>query len=109
MLSKCCDIVLWVYALKASCVSFTVTYHFSKVTGRDELLEAIHMLLFKRKGKVCYMLADVNQDISWQCSLHTDMPPRQDTCFHEAEDMFNCLKHPVPIPRKCVAARYEEA
>ena len=30
-----------------------VAFHLGKVTGRDELLEDLHQILYGRKGKVC--------------------------------------------------------
>ena len=32
-----------------------VAFHLSKVTGRDELLEDLHQILYARKGKVCLL------------------------------------------------------
>ena len=33
-------------------MQLAVAFHFTKVVGRDELLEELHFLLFKRKGTV---------------------------------------------------------
>lgn len=32
-----------------------VAFHLGKVTGRDELLEDLHQILYGRKGKVCML------------------------------------------------------
>lgn len=37
-----------------------VAFHLSKLTGRDELLEDLHQILYARKGKVCFAAAAIS-------------------------------------------------